>query len=233
MKKRLLSLLLILTFALLTSCGAGGNGAETTAAPSPEQTAGGNAETTAPEAEPVQVGIYEMTSYTAGVNEEYTLLEGYTDTLAYGVDICVLSGLPCSTGVVSGATFRDVYEKALASNPDASGLKLGYTVEYNADGGAVSNIIRTPSDIDEGNFKYVEIYIYDDVNRSVGEWYSHLLPEEYNENTVVSSVKLTPGADFAKVSDIKLTAFLYDPAVSGEDGIRGSYTIPVIPDGSR
>ena len=57
----------------------------------------------------------------------------------------------------------------------------------------------------------MQIYLYDDVNQKDGAWYSHITEEEYNDNSILTSIKLT-GSTFTNeiTSDIILTVFTYD-----------------------
>ena len=53
------------------------------------------------------------------------------------------------------------------------------------------------------------MYLYDDINNN--GYYSHLTEEDINDNTIISSIKLTAGTYYEKItSNIKLTVFTYD-----------------------
>ena len=55
------------------------------------------------------------------------------------------------------------------------------------------------------------IYLYDDIHQEDGAWYSHVTEEEFNENTILTSIKLTGSTLTNDInSDITLTVFTYD-----------------------
>lgn len=173
-------------------------------------------------------GIYNMTGYAAGVREDYTLITEYDDDLSAGVDLCVLSAFPGTQGSLTGASFTKVYASALEKSPEAAGLKQGFVVSYEANGALIENRILSPADIDAENLHYLEIYLYDDVNQEPGAWYSHLLEEQMTDETIITSVKLTPGNDFSAVRNIKLSVFLYS-----EEGQGEPYTVDIRPNEAR
>ena len=61
-------------------------------------------------------------------------------------------------------------------------------------------------------FEYLEIYMYDDIHVTPGVWYTHLEDSDMDDETIISSIKLTSGSKIAEVGDIILTAFIYDGA---------------------
>ncbi|MBE7056599.1 MAG: hypothetical protein E7388_04070 [Ruminococcaceae bacterium] len=68
-------------------------------------------------------------------------------------------------------------------------------------------------------WEYLEIYIYDDVNQTPGQWYSHLEEDDYTKETICSSIKLTPGAKIDQISSMELAAFTYkDMSYFTEEG---------------
>jgi hypothetical protein len=52
--------------------------------------------------------------------------------------------------------------------------------------------------------------MYDDINQPTGAWYSHLEDKDMDEDTIISSIKLTSGSKISEVGTIFLTAFIYN-----------------------
>ncbi|MBQ6544479.1 MAG: hypothetical protein IJT70_02025 [Clostridia bacterium] len=194
----------------------------------PAETTAPVTETETPASDLPQAGLYLMTRYEKGVREDYALVTGtYDDDLSAGVDLCVFAAYPSLEPTLSGRDMAQIYSEAAAKLQDGGG-KIGFTVSYEADGKTVENRILGPADIDEANLHYLEIYLYDDVNQAPGAWYSHLLPEEVNDETLLTSIKLTPGKDFAAVKNLRLSSFYYTA-----DAESAPYTLEIRPNPAR
>ncbi len=240
-------LVLSLTFLMMSSCSVRKIEKETAGTQSttpPEittvQTAAETAEvvTTAEETEEVlPVGIYNMTYCDFGTREDYELQTSFADTGELGRDLCVFAAFPSNEQKLSGPYLKNIWEDTVKKNPDVSGMKMGYYFEYSTPDGKYAERILRPSDITDGYWDFVEVYIYDDINQDVTAWYSHLLDSEVNDKTLITSFKITAGERIKEVSDMKLTAFLYDPAnteaVDSEYIARHGYTVTVTPSQTR
>lgn len=89
--------------------------------------------------------------------------------------------------------------------------RIGYTVDFDLKSG--EHIHKTLKKAgDELEYRvYLENYLYDDVHQAKGAWYSHLLPEEMKDDTLMTSIKFTPGEKIDEVGDtITATAFVYN-----------------------
>ncbi len=113
---------------------------------------------------------------------------------------------------------KEAWNKYYDELENKDNYKIGYKLEIALkDGNKLSGIVLKPSDENaygdnNTSFKnYLELWTYDDINQPDGiGWYSHLLESEYNDNSILSSIKLTCGADSAKIEKITLTAFVYN-----------------------
>ena len=162
-----------------------------------------------PEAETLLIPLGLYVKDGNGSRERKTSMEA---AYAAGQDIVVLSAFFSEEPTISGAGFAGVWNGLREGIPEATGCKIGYRLNYEtASGETVSQTILGPGDT-EANRAYVETYIYDDVHQD--GWYSHLLPADVTEQTVVTTIKLTGGPEVAGVGDITVEAFLYqeDPA---------------------
>ena len=89
--------------------------------------------------------------------------------------------------------------------------RIGYTVDFDLKNG--EHIHKTLLKAgDELEYRpYLENYLYDDVHQAKGAWYSHLLPEEMKDTTLMTSIKFTPGEKIDEVGDvITAKAFVYN-----------------------
>ena len=97
--------------------------------------------------------------------------------------------------------YKDIYENVMD-------YKIGFKISFNNIDGEVNKTILSPKDTNDF-YDILEIYLYDDYHRD-GGWYSHTTEEEYNNDTLLTSIKLTAGVNINKItSDITLEAFTY------------------------
>jgi len=151
-----------------------------------------------------------------------TLVEGYNGAFTKGKDIVSYDVFVTDEAFVATGYFKDVWDKYWNKYTETDGFKIGYELEFLAtDGKNVSTNILSPKDT-EDFFEYVEVYLYDDTNKLRGQWYSHILEEEMNDSTILSSIKLTAGQKIECVSKIKLTVFVYKDA-HDFDALTGKY----------
>ena len=100
--------------------------------------------------------------------------------------------------------------------------RIGYTVDFELKNGEhIHKTLRKAGD--ELEYRdYLENYLYDDVHQVKGAWYSHLLPEEMKDDTLMTSIKFTPGEKIDEVGDtITATAFVYNS--DGDFDENGDY----------
>lgn len=121
---------------------------------------------------------------------------------------------------VTGKSFRAMWNAVWESHEIREGAKIGFEIAFSYGDTQVRKTLLKPSDAKEF-YDYLEIYMYDDINQTPGQWYSHLEDKDMDEETIISSIKLTAGSKIAQVGDITLTAFIYN----GDDcfNSRGEY----------
>lgn len=111
-----------------------------------------------------------------------------------------------SDSTVPMGTYSQVWNKYAGQYEN---VKVGYFLDvFYTDNTQQTIRILSPEDT-KAIWDCLEIYIYDDVNQTPGQWYSHLEDEDFTEETICSSIKLTPGAMIGEISSMKLTAFTY------------------------
>ena len=250
-KIRRAALLAALSLLMLTGCGAdkddNGNkqGVEntTTVEPSAEAISPTQTPTPEPTSTPVPTptprpayGVTELSLYKNYRDEgARKLVEGsFESEWVKGQDISSFEAIASTEQTIStgGRYFHDLWRSYWTGFENHEDCKIGYHVSFDLKTGEnISKTILVPADV-EGYKNYIENYLYDDINQVPGQWYSHLLDSEVDEETVVSSIKFTAGQDIDQVGDtITLTAFVYysDEDFDSEGNYIGdvSYTITI------
>lgn len=110
----------------------------------------------------------------------------------------------------NGRYFQDIWRDEWNRFDNHDSCKICYRVQFQTtDGLVVDKMLMTPGD--ELEYRdYIENYLYDDIHQEKGKWYYHLLPENQNENTILSSLKFTAGQKIEMVySPITVSAYVY------------------------
>lgn len=206
---RKLFALLLLFSCLLVSCkNAEKNAEETTFDTDNINIVVSEVTTEAPETEPTLpclIGFYDELSG----NGTYTRLSEWNQPWVLGKDIAVFDVIPSSEEELTGYSYKKLWkEESDKISPDKP-AKPYFVLEYTLkDGTEKTEEIRSYADaeaiISEG---YLEVYLYDDIHQD-GGWYYHLTEEDTNEDTVISSFKLTAGKMIYSVMSITLTAYI-------------------------
>ena len=185
----------------------------------------------------IPAGIYNMVYSEGGIREDYELLKSYKDDSTHGRDLCVLGCFPSTEEKLSGKNMGEIWDNCIQSNSLSDNVRSGYLLEFDTPSGKCEKLIIRPSDITAYYWEYIETYIYDDIHQKPGEWYSHLLDNQFTDETIITSVKITAGEKIRDVTAITLTVFMYE--ISDRDSIGidyarlNGYSIDIIPDPTR
>ena len=130
-----------------------------------------------------------------------------------GTDISSFEAFACEDGEITFKTayFDDAFWEKWNAFEGKEGCKIGYSVDFDLKNGEHihKTLLKAGDELDYR--PYLENYLYDDVHQAKGAWYSHLLPEEMNDNTLITSIKFTPGEKIDEVGDeIHATVFVYN-----------------------
>lgn len=183
--------------------------------------------------EPVkQTGVSIIGIYCNTVEGDRPLVTTWDEPWVTKKDIAEFGIFPTNEPTLPNTTLRNIWTPMWNEFPDHEKCKIGYKLEINLKTGwKYSKVIKNPDDVNRF-MEYIEVYMYDDIRQIPGNWYSHLLMEEINEETIVTSFKLTAGSNVEAVSRIRLTAFVYqsekDFDENGEYIGNVSYSIDVI-----
>ena len=161
------------------------------------------------------ISIYKNSNHVLNkVNE-------YKTKFILGKDIALFEIYPSTDEQIkyNGNRFANSFYETWNKIDTDKSYKMGYHLVYTLeDGTRISHYIYSPQDTMKYK-DYIEIYLYDDYAHRNDSWYSHITDEEYNDNTYLTSIKLTAGKEISKVvSDVELMAFTYN----GEDDFENN-----------
>lgn len=146
----------------------------------------------------VKVGLYTKTSYGR------KLITDFSGSWGNDVDIKYFSTIfTDETEIYDRSDYKVLFKKYRDSYEEK--VKIGYMISYEAEGKQINHILKDTSNFFE-YYKYMQVYLYDDINNS--GFYSHLTT--MNENTIITTIKLTTTNLSYVTSPIVLTVFTYD-----------------------
>lgn len=143
-----------------------------------------------------------------------------------GQDIRTFAAFTTADDSVYGSRFADMWFPKWEAYSNSSECKIGYKIHiYLKNGDVVEKNILSPTDVVYDYTQYVETWIYDDVHHAAGQWYSHLTEADMNNDTVITSVKLTCGPRIGEVDYIVLDTFVYTGKEQFDE--NGDYIGPI------
>ena len=133
-------------------------------------------------------------------------------TLVPMEDIGIFQIYPSDDNIINlnGGFGNSFYNEWMKYNTN-NNLKIGFNIKFSTDTEDISYNIFNPSNCME-KWQYLLNYLYDDyANRGKG-FYSHIEENEFNENTLLTSIKLQSSGECDKIKKDKilLTVFTYD-----------------------
>lgn len=149
---------------------------------------------------PIKVGLYV---------DEY-LSKEYTTTKTNMQDITVFNIYYTNKEKLENNYIKYNFNKYYNEYENIDKYKIGFIISFSVNNKTYHEQILTP-DCEYLFAPYIYIYLYDDIHQTPNTWYSHLLKEEVNDDTIYSSIKLFK-ADHANeiTSPITLSVFTYD-----------------------
>ena len=162
---------------------------------------------------PIKIAFYN------GKNGVYKRLDRYESTVKEMEVINTFSIILSNDEEVQGNSIKSLYNELKNNYSNIDNYKIGFNVKFTLIDGRVinENVFKPLSYGDYGFSHYLYAWIYDDVNTT--GWHSHIEVDEYNDNTVMSSIKLMWGRTSNEIaSDIELTVFTYDEDDFDVDG---------------
>lgn len=157
------------------------------------------------------------------------LVTDYSTDISSGKDIDIYQVYFSNESSVSldsgfGLSYYNMFNSL--NNPN---IKVGFNIKYSLDNGEVVNqTVLKPSDTIQN--EYIFLYLYDDYKNRNSNFYSHIEDNEYNDETLFTSVKVFANKIDNLSSNIEFTVFTYDTDDDFENGnYRGTskYTINI------
>ena len=156
---------------------------------------------------PVKISLYVDNSI-GGLD---IVKESFIDTWRLKRDIVVFGSLFDTKEEIESDYFQNIWKNSASQYENYDKYKTGWYVNFKLkDGTIIDQMVFKPSDV-EYFYDYLEIYLYDSANQPIGIWYSHLLDSQMNEDTIMTSMKLTAGSLYEEIEgEITISVFTYD-----------------------
>ncbi len=173
------------------------------------------------EEEKIDIGMYLYT------NEDRILLDNYETDFILNQDLLSVEVYNTTKTNLGGAKQKEVwheyYDKYQDLNP-----KIAYHIKFSTtDNGTIEKTIYSPEDTTQ-IYDYMQIYLYDDINQLDNTTYTHIEEEQVNEDTILTSIKLTGSTKTDNInSDIELSAFMYTNPSTDINDTNNKYTITI------
>ena len=105
--------------------------------------------------------------------------------------------------------FGEEYYNKFISIDNHENIKVGFNIKYSLSNGEnINQTITNPSNTIQNG--YILTYLYDDYKNRYSNFYSHIEENEYNDDTLFTSIKLYANSIDMLSSNIELTVFTYD-----------------------
>ena len=151
-------------------------------------------------------------------NNTLTKLTSINKTLSNLEDIGLFQVYPsCEENITLTKSFAESFKEEWDKYNKGT-LKMGYNLTFNTkEENTINFNILNPNNTME-HWEYIMTYLYDDyVNRTKG-YYSHLEANEYNENSLLTAIKLQSNYKYPDILEkIDLNVFTYDSTDDFQD----------------
>lgn len=153
----------------------------------------------------IELALYEYN------NNCFTKKSEYYSSMEEYKDIAVFSVLYTDQEVINDNKFKELWNNYYSKYDNISDYKLGYEISFEVENGKkFDETILKPLEYSHFSFcEYLYVWLYDDINQTAS-WYSHLEEDEYNDKTIMSSIKLMSTHMSSKITTpISLKVFVY------------------------
>lgn len=122
-----------------------------------------------------------------------------------------------------GGAWYDAWRAYWYAESGAETCRIGYQVSFRLRSGEEINATLLKPGDELFYREYLENYLYDDAANAYAGWYSHLEPGQETDETLLTSIKFTPGERVDEIDGtITVTAFVYDSMDNFDEA--GKYT---------
>ena len=162
---------------------------------------------------PIKIAFYKKE------NGVYKRLDNYSSHVEEFKEIGIFSIILSNEEEVNGSSIKSLYKDISNNIPNFSNYKIGFNIKFTSNDGKIinENIFKPLEYANYGFSHYLYAWIYDDINTT--GWHSHIEENEFNDNTIMSSIKLMWGRTSNEIaSPVELTVFTYDADDFDQDG---------------
>ena len=172
------------------------------------------------------IGLYERNG------SKLNLLSEFNTKVQIKKDIKTFQAFPSTESEINhlGKRYAEYYYEKYIEVNESRKYKTGFNLKYTLnDGTKISQNIFGPSTT-QTNYDYIEVYLYDAYKHRNDSFYSHIEEKDFNDETIITSIKLTAGSKFNDIkSKITLTVFTYDEDDFDKNGeYRGNSKYSVV-----
>ena len=144
-----------------------------------------------------------------------------------GKDIGIFYVYATKQETLQALPYKDQFLLFWKKFPNASEYRIAYELSFTLKSSEVVTLkIRKPKDCPKDPnayfYQFIEVYVYDNVNRIPGPTFYHLEESSTNADTIMTSIKLTAGTKSSEVLSATLKAFIYN-SDSEFDPVTGNY----------
>lgn len=139
-------------------------------------------------------------------NNKERLEDTYYTEFVSGEDIGLFEVFLTDDKMVDGTSFKNLWDKYYKEYDDIDDYKIGFNIKFILEDGTNYNGNFLAPDIYKFS-DYFFVYLYDDVHQN-NDTYGHL--ENMNEDTLLTSVKISARDGIDKVENLILSVFSYD-----------------------
>ena len=156
------------------------------------------------DANTIKIGLYD------NVGRKFIRYNSYNKIMKSDVDLDTYQVVFSGEEELKYNGNRQDFIKSLWDNIGYD-FTLGIVLEYDTENeGHIKHVIYKPDNTLEYQ-RYFGVYLYDAISHRNDKWYSHITKEEFNDNSYITSFKLTPGKQINEVtSPLKISVFTYD-----------------------
>lgn len=149
---------------------------------------------------PIKIGLY--------MNGKK--ISEYTTSFVDDKDIASFDVYFTSEDDVGSSNTKYNFNKYYNNYENIEKYKIGFFVSFDTKDKHYEKVVLDP-DVEFALAPCIYLYLYDDVHQPDGAWYSHITKNEYDDETVFSSIKLYMAEKSSDItSDITVSVFTYD-----------------------
>lgn len=152
----------------------------------------------------IKLGLF---LYDNNYKNKERLEDTYYTEFVSGEDIGLFEVFLTDNNIVDGTSFKNLWNKYYKEYDDIDDYKIGFNIKFILEDGTNYNGNFLEPDIYK--FKdYFFVYLYDNVHQKDGAIYGHL--ENMDEDTLLTSIKISARSGIDRVENLILSVFSYD-----------------------